>query len=91
MSFKNYREESQKIWGSSEGAQLNIEQINCGAILRIADATEKMASNYIALENDYKWMKSSKESWRREAERLRKSNAALRGHLNRLKKLNSKK
>ena len=47
--FKNYKQESRKDWGTNQDSELlSIEQINLGAILRIADATEAMAKNRIA-------------------------------------------
>lgn len=45
MPFQNYRNESRNQWGVTQNGSLNIEQINCGAMLRIADAVEKMAQS----------------------------------------------
>jgi hypothetical protein len=51
MAFKPYREASKTNWGAElkEGEKLDRSQIQLGAVLRIADAVEKMAENYDAL------------------------------------------
>lgn len=63
-----------------------IDHINCGSLQRIADATEAMAKNHVALQNDcdrYKrWF--NEENERRL--KLERSNAALRGQITKLKK-----
>ena len=84
MGFKNYREESKTQWGTSE-EKMTLEQINTGAILRIADATEKMASNYTRMENDLKWYKEKYDEKNREIKRLERVIAGLRGHITRAK------
>lgn len=87
MPFKNYREESKSLgWGSDQTQNLSLEQLQTGAILRIADATEKMAQNYARMENDLAMYKRWYEQEKATSERLYKSNAALRGHIKRLKK-----
>lgn len=50
-NFRGYKELSKTNWGTTE-EKLNLDQINTGAMLRIADATEKMAGNYIQLQNE---------------------------------------
>ena len=85
MSFKHYREESKKNWGTDDHRSLSIEQINCGAILRIADATEKMASNYTRMENDLKYYKEKFDQKNIEIKRLERVIAGLRGYLKRTK------
>lgn len=87
MSFKSYKDESKKNWGKDNPGPLTIEQINCGAILRIADATEKMASNYTRMENDLKWYKEKFDQKNREIERLNRVIAGLRGYIKRTKKI----
>lgn len=67
------------------------KNIELGCLMRIADAAEKMASNYQRMENDlamYKrWYNAEKEL----TSKLLKSNAALRGHLKRFKKQGGRK
>ena len=86
MSFKSYREESKGNWGIYQEETLNLDQINTGAILRIADATEKMASNYVKMENELSYYKKQSLQRYDEIEKLRRSNAALRGVIKRMKK-----
>ncbi len=82
--MKNYKEESRKNWGTSDD-KLSIEQIQIGAILRIADAAEAMAKNHVQLQNDYNNMLESRNYWRNEAESLRKSNISLKGVITKTK------
>lgn len=84
-NFKSYKEQSKANWGIFQDEGLNINQIQLGAILRIADASEKMASNYVKLENDLKFYKDRYESGQKDIEKLRRSNAALRGVIKRMK------
>lgn len=85
MSVKGYREESRANWGQEGDAPLTLDQIKVGALLRIADATEKMAKRHtdlIAERDDYE------RRWKRAAERaaeLERSNTALKGHVTRLR------
>jgi hypothetical protein len=84
MSFKSYRDQNKMDWGSAD-EKPSLEQLNTGALLRIADATEKMASNYTRMENDLKWHKEKYHEKNKEIERLERVIAALRGHLKRAK------
>ena len=81
---KNLRKLSKYDYRSSQGNTL--EAIRTGSLQRIADATEIMAKNHNDLIRDRDYWKREWEWERDENERLRKSNAALRGHFNRLKK-----
>lgn len=86
MTFLRYRDGSRKNWGTeTSGDSLTVEQINCGAILRIADATEKMAARYTTLISEREWYERRYKEERAANERLNRSNAALRGHLKRAK------
>lgn len=50
MTFRSYREQSRIDWGLAEpGAPMTVERIQLGAVLRIADATEKMAQRHTEL------------------------------------------
>lgn len=82
----DFREGSRRNWASNSGG-LNIEQIQVGALLRIADATEKMCLDRERLERDYQYMRQSRDEYRSLYERERKKNAGLKGYLGRLKKM----
>lgn len=45
--FKRFKDESRSAWGTSES--ITEDQIQLGAVLRIADAAEDMAKNYTRL------------------------------------------
>lgn len=77
------REASKQNWDSRN----TVEDINSGSLQRIADATEKMAGNYIQLQHDRDLYKRWYEEQYATVKRLCKSNAALRGHIKRLKNL----
>lgn len=49
MTVKSYRTESKDDWGTTSEGPLTLEQINTGALLRIADAVEVMAKRYVDL------------------------------------------
>lgn len=83
-TFKQFREESKRTWGT-ESENLTNEQIQLGAILRIADASEKMASNYDALLSDRNYYKQRYESERDGHKRTLNRNAGLRGYIKRMK------
>lgn len=81
MAFKNYREESRKDWGTESAGVLDREQIKLGAILRIADAVEKMAEEYSAIIRARNFYKDQSERLRSELDKARRSNAGLRGYI----------
>lgn len=84
MAFKNYREESKKAWGTDDGI-MDIERIQTGAILRIADATEKMAGNIIALEIDRNYYKGNYERAVDQRDAYVRQISALKGVITKLK------
>jgi len=90
MGIRGYRKASRIDWGCDENEALNLEQVNTGALLRIADATEKMAEHHTELIRQ-------RDDFEREVKRLRdirdhleRSNASLRGHLKRIKRITAK-
>jgi hypothetical protein len=85
VTYKSYREESRANWGTT-GDTINLEQLKAGAVLRIADACELMAKDRQRMERDLQWNTERHEHYRREAERLARSNAALRGVIKRMKR-----
>jgi hypothetical protein len=88
MAHKSYREESKKDWGTGNQDALSLEQIQLGALLRIADATEAMAKNYIRMQDDLEYYKKHYREQKIEIAHLSRSNRALKGHFRRLKKQN---
>mgnify|MGYP000706361046 FL=1 len=76
------REQSKKDWESRDTS----EDLQLGCLQRIADATEKMASNYQRMENDlamYKrWYKEKCET----VNNRDRSISNLRGQITKLKK-----
>lgn len=83
----SYREESLKDWGVilEKDEKITDSRLQLGAILRIADASEVMAKNHIKLQRDLDYYKRLAEDRAKSNEFLRRSNAALRGHLTRLR------
>lgn len=78
--FKSYREESKSSWGR-ETDGLNNEEIKLGAILRIADATEKMAVNFVPLQMEHDRWKRWYDEELTKTRKLRRANSALKGLL----------
>lgn len=76
------RESSHKDWQSGD----TIEHINAGSLQRIADATELMAKNYAELIAERDQARRSETYWRDEADRIARSNNALRGVITKMKK-----
>ena len=75
-------------WGSEveAGQVITLEQINCGAILRIADALESIAQIYRVLIDERNRYKSWYETERDKNARHWRRQAALRGVITKLKK-----
>jgi len=84
-----FREKSRCNWGRSDGNFTN-DDMRVGALLRIADAVEKMASSYDSLREDRDRFKRWFEQTRADADRLARANASLRGHLKRAKRTHVK-
>jgi hypothetical protein len=75
------REQSKKDWTG----QSTIEAINSGSLQRIADATEKMAQSYTDMERSRNYFKGLYEERKSSIMLLRRSDAALRGVITKLK------
>lgn len=86
--YKDFREQSRKQWGTTieETDTLNCEQLQVGALLRIADAVEKLAAPYDTLRQDRDFQEERAKYAFRQAEKAQRSNNALRGYLKRLKR-----
>jgi len=83
--LKSFQEISREEWRTDEHAQIR-EVLQIGALLRIAEATEKIAADYDQLKNDYDYMRSNRNTYRRLYRQEYRSNRALRGWITRLKK-----
>lgn len=87
MPHKSFREGSRKDYGvDSEDNGLTLKQLNTGALLRIADATEKMCLDREKLERDYQYMRDSRDRYRTQLDTERRRSAALRGVIARMKR-----
>jgi len=76
------RESSKSSWNGSG----SIEHINAGSLQRIADAVETMSGSYADLIHE-RDLYARQSNWNFErADRLVRSNAALRGVITKLKK-----
>jgi len=85
--FKSFKEQSKTVnWGTSQPEGLNIEQVNCGALLRIADATELMAKNYAELVSERDGLRGRLRDEQINANYRRRQISALRGQITRLRK-----
>jgi hypothetical protein len=82
----SFREHSRRDYGRRDGGKLTVEQINCGALLRIADATETMARNYVQMQADLDYYKTLAETRAESLNRIEKCNSALRGVITKLKR-----
>ncbi len=89
MGIRSYRQASKMDWGSEESEGVTLAQINTGAILRIADATEKMAQRHTDLMRDRDYWELRAKDAERALETERHRSASLRGHLKRAKKMMS--
>lgn len=85
MSFKGYRDESRANWGQEGDTPLTLDQIKVGALLRIADATEKMAQQHTRLIADRDRFELLWKAAVKRAAELERSNTALKGHVTRLR------
>lgn len=86
MTIRGYRKASRIDWGDEEHKGCTLEQINTGAFLRIADATEKMAERHTELMRQRDYFESKVKQLQAIREHLERSNASLRGHLKLAKK-----
>ena len=81
-----YQEISRKGWNAGNGTGATMEDIKLGALLRIAEALEKMGVPYDNMIRDRDYQKRRKEDLEQEKRILLRANAALRGHIKRMKK-----
>ena len=98
--FVSYKQESKTDYGMVRNVlndgntqSATKEQINLGSLQRIADAaerqataTELMATKYRQMERDLEYYRKAYQEQTARIAHLLKSNAALRGVINRMKK-----
>ena len=84
MSFKSYRDHSKTNWGNQSGTA-NLEQINCGSLLRIADAVEKMALRYTELIDQKERSDRSAKYLRETCDKRDRQLSAAKGQITKLR------
>ena len=88
QNFKyNYREGSKIDWGKSSQSPIipTYDDIKLGAILRIADATELMAQNYLKMQRDLGSAISDRDYYKELYEKEKRSKSALKGQITKFK------
>lgn len=92
MPFKSYRKESRSDWGKemAEKESLSVEQLQTGALLRLADATEMMAKNYTSMQANLDWYKNQSQERHDRILSLEKQVSSLKGVITKLKKKQAK-
>lgn len=86
MKHRSYRDESRANWGTTSESPLTLEQINAGALLRIADAAELMVRRHTELIAQRDYYKGRAEAEAGYARTLGRRVAALKGQITKLKK-----
>lgn len=76
-----FKEASKQNWNSVN----STEHINAGSLQRIADATEKMAANYTAMQEDRDRYKSWYQESQADKAKLYRRISALQGVITKLK------
>lgn len=95
MSFTSYKENSRLNWGHSEKDVADeVEKIQLGAILRIADAVETLTKDWSNMKQDLEWYKTAYRSKKEDLEAEVRRKNTYKGHLtrakNRIKELEAK-
>lgn len=80
---ESLREKSRHNWTNDDNRNENIQ---LGCMLRIADATEKMAQDRTKLIAERDNAERHTKYWRQVAERIELSNRSLKGQITKLKK-----
>ncbi len=88
----NLRQASKVDWATADqkGEYPGDTNIQLGCLMRIADATEKMAKKYTDMEANLEWYKKKYAEHRQELDRMAKRIAGYQGYINRLKKAKKK-
>lgn len=80
-----YSNLSKNVVTGSDGQNLTSDKIGASALIRIAEATELMAKNYIAMQNDLEYYKRRYHEVLKSVEQRDNTIRTLRGHLTRYK------
>jgi len=67
----------------------STEDLQTSALMRIADASEKMATNYLQLQNDRDWYKKKYHEKQDEIKHLNNRISSLKGNITKLKNKHS--
>lgn len=88
MAHVSHRENSRIDWGRNVdgGKNPNSDDIRMGCLLRIADATEAMSKNHVALQRERDVLAKTCDRLQAEVDRLTRQRTALRGVVSRLKR-----
>lgn len=81
MPFFAYKEESRKNWGVTQLSEdkLSIDQINTGALLRIADSLERMEKPFADLIDENQRLRASRNNLLSTIDKLQRSVNAYKG------------
>lgn len=82
MSEPSFRDSSRGHWLSNT----STDHVNAGSLQRIADATEKMATNWVSITADRDQLKRRCDYLKSETDRLARRISALRGVVTRMRK-----
>lgn len=86
MAFKNYREESKsKGWGAEQSFALSIEQLQTGALLRIADAVELVSADYVKLKKRNEFLELQNKSLGKDLEHAYNRIRSYKGQITKLR------
>lgn len=85
MGNKYFKQQSKLDWYTTD-VLVTEQQLGIGCLMRVADAVETMSGNYQKIIDDRDYYKRRYEAEQSVSLRLRRSAAALRGRLNRMKK-----
>lgn len=95
MAYRHvsYKEESKLDYGKSRDDSpgkgcATHEQLIVGSLQRIADASELMASNYTALQENRDWWKQTANDRLARAEKAERRITALKGVITKMKRRN---
>lgn len=78
---------SKSVYSVQDGA--TVDNLQTSALMRIADATELMARNYIQLQRDLDYYKNRNNGLSQDKEKLYRQISALKGVITKVKKQKS--